>query len=94
MQPDNLNNLINEYYLSVTPKQRIEEFIINAFGSLERSDVMIKAMSYIRPPLMKKEKGSLYNSYACANFTEDMVIGFANAFCDYYFSIINEEREI
>ena len=94
MQPDNLNNLINEYYLSVTPKQRIEEFIINVFGSLERSDVMIKAISYIRPPLMFTKHGSLYNSYACANFTEDMVIGFANAFCDYYFSIINEEREI
>ena len=43
---------------------------------------------------MFTEQGSLYNSYARANFTEDMVIGFANAFCDYYFSIINEEREI
>lgn len=63
--------------------------VYNITGSNERSDLKILATSYIRPPMDFLSAGCVYSSSTCNLITENMIYGFASAFCDYYFDLAN-----
>ena len=84
-----LNELLNNYLIKMNNKQRFSDFIYNITGSNERSDLKILATSYIRPPMDFLSAGCVYSSSTCNLITENMIYGFASAFCDYYFDLAN-----
>ena len=84
-----LNELLNNYLIKMDNKQRFSDFIYNITGSNERSDLKILATSYIRPPMDFLSAGCVYSSSTCNLITENMIYGFASAFCDYYFDLAN-----
>ena len=84
-----LNELLNNYLVKMNNKQRFSDFIYNITGSNERSDLKILATSYIRPPMDFLSAGCVYSSSTCNLITENMIYGFASAFCDYYFDLAN-----
>lgn len=84
-----LNELLNNYLIKMNNKQRFSDFIYNITGSNERSDLKILATSYIRPPMDFLSAGCVYSSSTCNLKTENMIYGFASAFCDYYFDLAN-----
>ena len=76
-----LFELFEVYFSNLTQKKRMALFVNYTFDTNSPVDFQIKVGTYIRPVFI--DSLSVYSNSVASIMTEDMIIWFSDAYCDY-----------